>query len=170
MSGGIRVIRCGPRGRRPLYADRMIYEHTQKSPLWLFVAVPILIIVAVAAAAAEADSAVILLSVLGAAGFIALIAHFSWLTVTVEPARARAAFGRGWPHKTVDLSKVLEVRKVRNHWIYGFGIRWVPKGSLWNVWGLNAVEFVLDSGRVVRFGTDDSDRLLAALSGLIRTA
>jgi hypothetical protein len=37
------------------------------------------------------------------------------------------------------------------------------------VWGLDAVEFALDSGRVVRFGTDESDRLLAAVSGLIRT-
>ncbi len=159
-------------GRGPLpqlYAHRMIYEHTQKSPLWLFVAVPLLVVVAVVAAAAEADPAVILLSILGAGVFIAFIAHFSWLTVTVGSAEARAAFGRGWPRKTVDLSKVTEVRAVRNRWLYGFGIRWVPKGSLWNVWGLDAVEFALDSGRVVRFGTDESDRLLAAVSGLIRT-
>lgn len=148
----------------------MIYEHTQKSPLWLFVAVPLLIVVAVMAAAAEADPTVVLLSVLGAGGFIAFIAHFSWLTVTVEPARARAAFGRGWPRKTVDLSTVTEVRTVRNRWLYGFGIRWIPRGSLWNVWGLDAVELVLDTGRIVRFGSDESDRLLAALSSLIRTA
>ena len=106
---------------------------------------------------------------LGAVAFIALMAHFSFLTVTVEPASARAAFGRGWPRKTVDLSQVVTVAAVRNRWIYGFGIRWIPKGSLWNVWGLDAVEFKLKSGRVVRFGTEDTDGLLAAVSGLVRT-
>jgi len=150
------------------YPERMLYEHTQKSPLWLFVAVPIVVVVTVVAVA-EGDVIVTLLAVLGSVVFIAFIAHFSWLTVTVEPAEALAAFGRGWPRKTVDLSRVTEVRAVRNRWLYGFGIRWVPKGSLWNVWGLDAVEFALDSGRVVRFGTDESDRLLAAVSGLIRT-
>ncbi len=156
------------RGLSQLYPERMLYEHTQKSPLWLFVAVPI-VVVATVVAVAEGDVIVTLLAVLGSVVFIAFIAHFSWLTVTVEPAKARAAFGRGWPRKTVDLSRVTEVRAVRNRWLYGFGIRWVPKGSLWNVWGLDAVEFALDSGRVVRFGTDESDRLLAAVSGLIRT-
>jgi len=155
-------------GRSRLYPEPMLYEHTQKSPLWLFVAAPIVVMVTVVSVA-EGDLIVTLLAVLGSAVFIAFIAHFSWLTVTVEPARARAAFGRGWPRKTVDLSTVLEVRKVRNRWIYGFGIRWIPKGSLWNVWSLDAVEFALDTGRVVRFGTDEPDRLLAALSSLIRT-
>jgi len=144
----------------------MIYEHTQKSPLWLLVAAPLLIVVAVVAAASEADPIVTLLSVLGAAAFIAFIAHFSSLTVTVDAAAAGAAFGRGWPRKTVNLTGVTEVGAVRNRWLYGFGIRWIPKGSLWNVWGLDAVEFVLDTGRVVRFGTDDPDGLLAALSDL----
>lgn len=147
----------------------MLYEHTQKSPLWLFVAIPLLTLVAVAGAAAGGPI-VMVLSALGAVAFIAFIAHFSSLTVTVEPTRAHAAFGRGWPRKTVEFSRVTEVRAVRNRWIYGWGIRWVPKGSLWNVWGLDAVEFVLDTGRVVRFGTDDSDRLLAAMWGLIRAA
>ena len=147
----------------------MLYKHTQRSPLWFFVAVPLLIGVAVAAAAAG-DPIVMLPWGLGAAAFIGFIAHFSSLTVTVEPETARAVFGRGWPRKTIDLSKVAKVRTVRNRWLYGFGIRWILKGSLWNVWGLDAVEFVLDTGRVVRFGTDQSDRLLAAVSRLIRTA
>jgi hypothetical protein len=143
----------------------VIYQHTQKSPLWLFVAAPLLVIVAVTATAAEADATVVVLSSLAAVAFIAFIAHFSTLTVTVDSGTARAAFGRGWPRKTVILDRVTGVRAVRNHWLYGFGIRWVPKGSLWNVWGLDAVEFALDTGRVVRFGTDDTGGLLAALSG-----
>ena len=151
------------------YAERMVYAHTQKSRLWLFVAAPVLVVVAVTAISADANPTVIILWSLGAAAFIAFVAHFSSLTVTVEPARARASFGRGWPRKTVDLAAVTAVRPVRNRWFYGFGIRWIPKGTLWNVWGFDAVEFALDGGRVVRFGTDDRDGLLAALAGLIRT-
>lgn len=143
----------------------MIYQNTQKSPLWLIVAAPLLVIVAVVATEADADMAVVVLSSLGVVLFIALIAHFSTLTVTVSSDAARAAFGRGWPRKTVDLSRVTGVRAVRNRWLYGFGIRWIPKGSLWNVWGLDAIEFALDNGRFVRFGTDDGDGLLAALQG-----
>ena len=65
----------------------------------------------------------------------------------VEPARATAA------------------RIVRNSWWYGFGIRWFPGGTLWNVWGLDAVEFDLVKGRKLRIGTDEPEQLLAALSG-----
>jgi hypothetical protein len=143
----------------------MIYHRTQKSPLWLFVAAPLLVIVAISATASDADTTVVILSSLGAILFIAFIAHFSTLTVTVASGTARAAFGRGWPRRTVHLSRVTGVQAVRNHWWYGLGIRWIPKGSLWNVWGLDAVEFALDNGRVVRFGTDDAGGLLAALSG-----
>ena len=142
----------------------MIYQHTQKSPLWLIAAAPLLVIVAISATASDADTTVVILSSLGAILFIAFSAHFSTLTVTVSSGTARAAFGRGWPRRTVQLSRVAGVQAVRNHWLYGFGIRWVPKGSLWNVWGLDAVEFSLDNGRVVRFGTDDVGGLLAVLS------
>ena len=29
---------------------------------------------------------------------------------------------------------------VRNKWWHGWGVRWVPGGSMYNVWGLDAVE------------------------------
>jgi hypothetical protein len=145
----------------------MIYQHTQRSPLWLIVAVPFGIIVAVVLITAEADPVVDSVAVLGLVLLIAIMAHFSWLRITVDPGRARAAFGAGWPAKTVDLSTVTAVRVVRNRWWYGFGIRVVPNGWLWNVWGLDAVEFVLETGRVVRFGTDEPDQLLAAVSGFV---
>lgn len=143
----------------------MLYEHTQRSPLWLIVSVTLLIGLALAGVAAEATAVVMILSAIGVGLFIAFIANFSVLTVTVEPTSVRAAFGRGFPRKTVDLGTVTAVRAVRNTWLYGWGIRWVPKGSLWNVWGLDAVELALDSGRVLRIGTDDPDGLLMALAG-----
>jgi hypothetical protein len=44
------------------------------------------------------------------------------------------------------------------------GIRWIARGALWNVWGLDAVELELKSGRIFRIGTDDVGGLVAALA------
>ena len=53
--------------------------------------------------------------------------------------------------------------KVRNKWYYGFGIRLIPGGQMYNVAGLDAVELKLTNGRVFRVGTDESDKLLTAI-------
>jgi hypothetical protein len=89
---------------------------------------------------------------------------FSMLTVLVDREQIRVYFGRGWPRKTVFRDDVLAVRAVRNAWWHGFGIRWIPHGSLWNVWGLDAAELQLRAGKVVRIGTDDVDALVAAIA------
>ena len=60
------------------------------------------------------------------------------------------------------------VRQVRNKWWYGWGIRKIPKGWMYNVWGLDAVELEMESGKVFRIGTDEPDQLLGALSIQVR--
>ncbi len=89
---------------------------------------------------------------------------FSRLTVTVSDRLVVAAFGVGWPRHTEKTSEVVAVRTVRNKWIYGWGIRRLPGGWMYNVWGLDAVELDLSSGKTFRIGTDDPDGLLAALT------
>ena len=91
-----------------------------------------------------------------------LLTVFSRLTVKVTDEHVRAHFGWGWPHKTLEWTDATAVRAVRNRWWYGFGIRWFPGGTLWNVWGLDAVEFDLSTGRALRIGTDEPEQLLAA--------
>jgi hypothetical protein len=58
-------------------------------------------------------------------------------------------------------------RIVRNRWWYGFGIRLIPHGSLWIVWGLDAVELNLVTGKVLRIGTDEPGALLAAIARIV---
>ncbi len=89
---------------------------------------------------------------------------FSRLTVTVDPTEVIAAFGWGWPRRNIALGEIVSVRKVRNKWWYGWGLRWIPGGSMYNVWGFDAVELELRSGKVFRIGSDEPDALLAALS------
>jgi len=53
---------------------------------------------------------------------------------------------------------------VRNRWWYGWGIRWTPRGWLYNVSGLAAVELTLTDGRRLRIGIDEPERLCEAIA------
>ncbi len=97
-------------------------------------------------------------------GMVGIVTLFSRLEVTVSAGDLTAAFGFGRPHRTIPLADIVKAGRVRNHWYYGFGIRATPGGWMYNVWGLDAVELELKSGKNVRIGTDDPDNLLAVLS------
>ncbi len=106
-------------------------------------------------------------TVLIAGALIALLTlTLGRLTVEVRVDHVRVAFGAGWPARTIRFEDIVSVVAVRNSWWYGWGIRWIPGGRLWNVWGLDAVELRLTSGKRFRIGTDEPDALLAALPAL----
>ena len=88
---------------------------------------------------------------------------FSSLTVRVDEASVQWSFGPGWFRKSVLLAEISEVKCVRNRWWYGWGIRYTPHGWLYNVSGLDAVELRLTSGKTVRIGTDEPERLCGAI-------
>ena len=46
-------------------------------------------------------------------------------------------------------------------------MRIIPRGRLYNVGGVDAVELEMDNGRVVRVGTDQPDALLAAVNAAL---
>jgi hypothetical protein len=96
-----------------------------------------------------------------------MLALFSTLTVVVEDRSLRLWFGLGSLRRDVLLDEVTAVRKVRNSWHAGWGVRAIPGGRVYNVGGRDAVELELDSGRVVRVGTDQPDALLAALKAAL---
>ena len=142
----------------------MDYRHTQWGyfAIWtVAILVPVVVVTLVAGDDEPwADVLIVLLVLL----ITALVFWFSRLTVTVRGGVTVAEFGWGWPRKAVDLAGVSDVRKVRNHWYYGFGIRKVPNGWMYNVSGLDAVELQLPTGKVFRIGTNDVEQLFGALS------
>ncbi len=89
---------------------------------------------------------------------------FSGLTVRVDHRAITAGFGPGLIHKSFALSEVASCRPVRNRWWYGWGIRKIPGGWLYNVSGLDAVELRMKNGRVCRIGTDEPRALDAAIN------
>jgi len=88
---------------------------------------------------------------------------FSSLTVVVRQGTVEISFGPGVVRKNVRLDDFVSVRAVRNKWYYGWGIRLIPHGWLYNVSGLDAVELVRKNGRVLRIGTDEPAKLDRAI-------
>ena len=94
---------------------------------------------------------------------IALAIVFNSLTVEITDNELRWHFGPGLLGYSLALDEIDRVAIVRNHWWNGFGIRMAPGFRLYNVSGLDAVELRLKSGEIRRIGTDDPQRLAAAI-------
>lgn len=103
---------------------------------------------------------------IGAVVFLLMIIAlylFNSLVVHVSADKIYIAFGSGLIRKNIQISTITSAEKVRNKWYYGFGIRLIPGGQMYNVAGLDAVELKLTNGRVFRIGTDEPDKLLAVI-------
>jgi hypothetical protein len=94
---------------------------------------------------------------------VPIVLLFGSLTVIVDDRRVSWRFGVGLIRKSLPVAAVLSFSAVRNPWYYGWGIHRVPRGWLYNVSGLSAVELVLDDGRRVRIGTDEPEAFESAL-------
>ena len=88
---------------------------------------------------------------------------FTRLTVTVDDQMIKVQFGLRIIRKAFPLKEIEAYRVVKNPWYYGWGIRFTPRGWLFNVSGFSAIELQMKNGKTYRIGTDDSDNLAAAL-------
>lgn len=84
---------------------------------------------------------------------------FRSLTVEVDEHEVRCWFGGGAIRKRIALGEIAAARAVRNRWWHGWGVRRVPRGWMFNVSGLDAVELELRDGRRFRIGTDEPRKL-----------
>ncbi|MEO1055890.1 MAG: hypothetical protein AAFY28_03155 [Actinomycetota bacterium] len=140
------------------------YQRTQTSlaGAWaLLLALVLTVVIAAASDGLNGGFVVVVVPIYLLIGIV--IAVFARLTVTVADGRVTAAFGWGWPARTIELADVRSVAAVRNTWWYGWGLRWIPRGTMYNVWGRDAIELELPDDRVFRIGTDDVPGLRAAI-------
>ena len=91
---------------------------------------------------------------------------FASMTVEVTAERVSLWFGSGLIRKTFSAHDICGASAVRNRWYYGWGIRLTPHGWLFCVSGLDAVQIELTNGRKYRIGTDEPEKLLAAIRGV----
>jgi hypothetical protein len=88
---------------------------------------------------------------------------FASLTVTLDDDKLEIWFGPGFIRKSFLLSEIVAHRVVTNPWYYGWGIKLIPGGWLFNVSGLRAVELQMVNGKRYRIGTDDAEGLALAI-------
>ena len=88
---------------------------------------------------------------------------FSRLTVVVDDQMIKIQFGLRVIRKVFYLKEIEAYGVVKNPWYYGWGIRFTPRGWLFNVSGFSAIELQMTSGKRYRIGTDDPDNLAQAL-------
>ncbi|MDE0300086.1 MAG: hypothetical protein OXN17_15740 [Candidatus Poribacteria bacterium] len=99
-----------------------------------------------------------------------LLVLFSSLTVRVGGGVITAKFGVGFIRKRIQLSDVETYAKVRNPWYYGLGIRYTPRGWLYSIFGLSAIELLMKNGKTCRIGTDDLEGFAKALHEALNEA
>ena len=85
---------------------------------------------------------------------------FYGLTTRVANKAVTVSFGIGIIRKHIRLDRIKSVEAVTTPWYYGWGIRIIPKGILYNVSGVHGVEIKFnDTSSVIRIGSTDSENL-----------
>ncbi len=135
------------------------YHHTQTGAAlrWGLI-LPAIGLLAIGFAERRAVPFVPLAALLAATGWA-----FSSLTVEVTPTRLTWFFGPGLLRKCIEREAIMGATPVRNLWWYGWGIHLTPRGWLYNVGGLDAVELALSNGSTLRIGSDEPEALARAL-------
>jgi hypothetical protein len=114
------------------------------------------------------------LSPIGILGFIALIMIiclliFYKLTIYIDDTYIQFKLGIGLIAKKYLTSDIQSCKSVRNNPLSGIGIRKIPKGWLYNVSGLNAIELTFKNQKsIVRIGTNQPDEITEVISRMIK--
>lgn len=142
------------------------YKHTQIGYLMLVVTLAVLVLFSWAHITARAeppsvDSGTNLLVTAVMILILFILASFTTLTVAIDENYLRIKFGYGIFRKKIPLNEIVSATSVKNHWYYGWGIRfrfW-PRMLIYNVSGFDAVEIKMRNGKLYRVGTDEPEKL-----------
>lgn len=148
----------------------MPYKHTQIGYLMLAVTLAVLILFAWAYITASAeppspDSGTNFAMTTVMVVILFILSSFGSLQVHIDGEYLRIKFGYGIYRKKFALNEIISAKAVKNHWYYGWGIRWRPWRKIWiyNVSGLSAVEIKMKNGKIYRIGTDEAEKLEQAI-------
>ncbi len=88
---------------------------------------------------------------------ILLIPLFYRLQVVADDKELKVRFGIGLIKTAFKWQDIEVCKPVRNKWYFGWGIRKLDRGWMYNVSGLDAVEISTKNGKVYRIGTDEPE-------------
>jgi len=144
----------------------MIYKHTQIGHLIIFAFFATALYFGIIWTYADLNSIVIAIMI----SIPILIASFATLNVMIDVKYLWIKFGYGIFRKRFMIREIISARAVRNHWYYGWGIRfwWWPRMWIFNVSGFDAVEIRMKNGKIYRIGTDEPKKLEYAITRAIK--
>lgn len=96
--------------------------------------------------------------ILSAILFCSIVLFFK-LTVVGNKDFVEIKFGIGLIKKKFHFKEIKDCKVVKNKWWYGYGIRKSPRGWLFNISGLDAVELSMKNEKVYRIGTNEPQKL-----------
>lgn len=96
-------------------------------------------------------------------GILLIAILFGTLTVEISGDKIACWFGPGLIRKEFALEEIMKIEIVRYPWYYGWGIRLTPRGWMFNVSGLDAVEITRRSGKHFLIGTDEPNKLASVI-------
>lgn len=139
------------------------YKHTQVGYLLLIVFSVVILVTSYLIIVTDSHPAALVALII----MLIALGLFATLTVTIDDRMIKLQFGVGLIRKRFLLKDIETFRVVKNPWYYGWGIRLTPRGWLFNVSGLSAIELQMKSGRHYRIGTDEPERLAKALDEVL---
>lgn len=150
------------------------YKHTQIGYLMIIVTLVVLALFAwaqitVRAEPLSVDSGTNFLITAVMALILFFLASVTTLTTSIDEKHLQIKFGYGIFRKKFMFSEIASAKQVKNHWYYGWGIRfWFwPRMCIYNVSGFGAVEIVMKNGKIYRIGTDAPNELETAIKQTI---
>ncbi len=151
------------------------YKHSQTGYMLLYLVIPIILIevvvIGVISITMDIEPAW-LLPMIGGITVVTLggcLVLFYKLTVQIKDGLVEFWFGPGLIRKKIPLDEIVSCRPVRNNWWHGWGIHRFGGGVLYNVSGLDAVEIELMSGKKLRIGTDQPEKLAEVINNTLTT-
>ena len=91
------------------------------------------------------------------------ILMFYSFTVEIVGETLRFWFGVGLIRKEFSVKEIASIKEITNPWYYAWGIKSVPGGWFYAIAPGEAVELVLKNGKIVQIGTNESEKLKAAI-------
>jgi len=97
--------------------------------------------------------------------FASIYILFYGLTTNVNQDVLTVSFRIGLVRKRINIREIEHIIATKNNHLYGWGIRFIPGGTLYNISGSEAVELRFkDSKRVIRIGTQNITQLTEELT------
>ena len=141
----------------------MRYESKQYGHL-INAAFAVVVVVLITVTILVPDRAAQVFSGIMALFFVVMGLLFMSLNISIHESQLKLSYGIGLIRRQIPIERIQAASPVRNRWWYGFGIRKTPKGWMWNIQGLSAVELIYTDGGRFRIGTPDPEGLAAAIT------